>query len=176
MSAYIVDRNHILFLVLAAQSRRLNPHGDFSWHHNNTTHRLSGHAYDRAAEVANMLWMENVKSVAHRYGDAGGLPGPKDQNYTVRPHHFKRDIPIEITTFDPVQVLKSIACYSYQTCEHEGWPVSEAHEFCRALKSCAIHALPGFEEANWGAPERKPGAPESKVCDLMALINDDERE
>ncbi len=34
MSAYLVEKNHIIYLVSAAMSRRLNPHGgNFSWYH-----------------------------------------------------------------------------------------------------------------------------------------------
>jgi len=63
-----------------------------------------------------------------------------------------------------VQVLKSIDCLDYQSCEHPGWAASEAKAFIDRLQSAAIHALPGYEAAIWGAPE-----PAANVVSLSSL-------
>ncbi len=151
MSAYICDRNHIVYLVSAALSRTFRQGGgDFYWYHNGESHRLSGGDYAYAAEVANMLWRENIKSVSHRYpGESSAtLPGPVGEDFVIEADAFPA-----FSHFDPLQVLQSIACFSYQTCEHDEWEDSEAFAFCEALKSAAIHALPGYDKTVWGAPE-----------------------
>jgi len=86
MSAYIVDDFHIVYLVAAGMCRSIvRYHGSLSWVWDidrtaNTYERatLPVTDYGRAAEVANMLWAENVRSVAARYPNdktVGDLPG-----------------------------------------------------------------------------------------------------
>ncbi len=80
MSAFMVDREHIAYLVTAASRMGLqaNP------------------------EVGQMLWNENRYSVEHRYPDCletGGYPGPIGETFVYDEHHASRE-PI-----DPVQVL-----------------------------------------------------------------------
>lgn len=160
MSAYICDKKHIVYLVASAMSRliwRSNCSWCFSWHHEKQLHQLPLADFDRAAEVANMLWLENIKSVSHRYpGDktSATLPGPTDGNFLVTARDFAGMPP----AVEPVQLMKSIACFEYQSCEHPGWEQSNAHAFCRSLESSAIHALPGWDGAAWGAPEKKKPA------------------
>lgn len=154
MSAYICDRGHIIYLVAAAMSRQLNRSGGiFSWYHEKQRRELSSSDFERAAEVANMLWRENIKSVSHRYPNESSatLPGPIDENFVIEP----KDIPACLAEFKPVQVLKSCDCYGYQTCEHEDWETSEAHTFIQALRARAWHSLPGYDDAEWGAPAIK---------------------
>lgn len=161
MSAYLVDKNHIVYLVSAAMSRRLNPHsGDFSWYHrqdasNGKRERLSCADFERAAEVGNMLWMENMKSISHRYpGESSAtLPGPVGGSGVIEARDF--NVCFE---FNPVQVLQSIRCLDYQSCEHPTWEASESHSFLEALKCAAIAVLPGMEDAKWGSPEPRKGA------------------
>jgi len=150
MSAYIVDKNHITYLLAAAMARRIG-NGAFHWYHDGKWLELTPGDYDRAAEVGNMLWRENVKSVSHRYPNesSGTLPGTKEPSYVVTPHDVNR----LFESFDPVQVIKACHCYAYQTCEHDEWEASEAHAFIKALESAAVHVLPGYDKAEWGAPE-----------------------
>lgn len=154
MSAYIVEKNHIIYLVSAAMCRSLNRcGGNFTWYHRETSHALGCADYERAAEVANMLWRENMKSVSARYPNESSatLPGPKEDMEVIAELDFTRG---HWDRFDPVQVLQSINCLGYQSCEHEGWKDSEAHTFLESLKSAAIHSLPGMDAAKWGAPEK----------------------
>jgi hypothetical protein len=141
-------------LVTAAMSRAINPHscGNFSWYHEGETQRLPCSDYDRAADVANMLWRENIKSVAYRYpGDktSATLPGPTGEDFAITAADFPA-----FSHLEPVQVLCSLACYEYQTCEHPEWEASESHTFCEALRHAAISALPGYDKAEWGAPKK----------------------
>lgn len=157
MSAYICDRSHVLFLVCVAMNPQiLNRSNGLRWHwgtrENPQRNELTPGDHDKAAEVANMLWRENIASVAHRYNESktsANLPGPVGDNFLIT----AADIYL-VWQLDPVQVFKSINCYEYQSCEHDGWRASEAHAFCRALESAAIHALPGYDDAEWGAPDK----------------------
>lgn len=162
MSAYICDKHHIVYLVKAAMSRRLNPgfHGPFTYVYDVDREKgtyqhdsLPSGDYDKAAEIANMLWRENIKSVSARYpGESSAtLPGPVNVEFVIKSEDFWQNW----ETFNPVQVLKSIRCFNYQSCEHDDWEKSQAFAFLRALEVAAINALDGYEEAEWGAPESR---------------------
>jgi hypothetical protein len=152
MSAYIVDLNHVAYLVQAGTSCALGmARVNLSWTWNidrkadtNDHAKLSPGDLAQAQRVGQMLWDENVKSVRHRYGN---LLGPCD--CYVYPNH----VPM-FDDFDPVQVIKACNCYAYQACEHDGWPESEAKAYTDALRAYACASLPGYEDAAWGAPRR----------------------
>ena len=149
MSAFVVDRDVISYLVSAAQSRRVLGAGSaLSWHAKGVRHTLDFMDREGAAGVGQMLWSENIASVMHRYPDdsRGELPGPIGEDF-VYSEHLRYTRPI-----DPVQVLKACHCFCYQSCEHEDWEESSAHAFVLALIHRACSALPGYEEAEWGAP------------------------
>lgn len=82
-----------------------------------------------------MLWQENYRSVNHRYNERDKAPAYRYERSTV---------------VDPVVILKQIACYEYQTCEHPQWEASEAFKFCEGLRRMVINRLPGYEAAKWG--------------------------
>lgn len=158
MSAYIVDKNHIVYLIQAAMQNGGGhaARGPLYWYFGNPRDHdtIQSGDYDKAAEVGNMLWRENIASVAYRYPNdktSATLPGPIDRE-EITPGDFRLCAPI-----DPVQVLKSCQCYAYQSCEHPEWEESEAFSFIEALKGAAIQALSGYEEAEWGAPDLKRG-------------------
>tara|TARA_R110000868_G_scaffold147436_1_gene368946 strand:- start:365 stop:748 length:384 start_codon:yes stop_codon:yes gene_type:complete len=124
MSAFIVSQNHINYLVQAA--RHIS--------------RDMSRRYPNGSDVALMLETENWKSVTCRYGhekDFGETP-------TLRNVPFQPKVRLT-----PVQVLKAIACYEYQSCEHLGWETSTARQFCERLRAAMIRDLPGYEEATW---------------------------
>lgn len=88
-----------------------------------------------------MLVTENYQSVHYRYEGASNLPGEvQDEDYVYSRVNEK---------IDPVQVIKAIDCFEYQTCEHPEWKDSEARKFCQALRGKAISLLPGYDEAAW---------------------------
>lgn len=168
MSAYIVDRKHILYLVNAAMSRAISRH-TFSWYVGGDAGRRSLPAgdYETAAEVANMLWRENIASVSARYPNesSGMLPGPIDERFTIDPVDIK---PSMFAGYEVAQVLKACDCYEYQSCEHEGWKDSESKSFIDSLRSAAWHSLPGYEKAEWGAP---PTLAEARAAYRAGLVN-----
>lgn len=92
--------------------------------------------------VACLLWHENASSLEARYGDAADMVNSP----------FKFEDLRDRVRFDPVQIIKSIACYQYQACEHDGWKTSEARTMTDALLMRAATKVPGYEDAIWGSP------------------------
>ena len=151
MSAFVVSETHIDYMIRAALRLHYN-HSPMSWIWN--ADRATGNYEretlprgDHAAElrVGQMLWDTNRESVNYRYDDA--TEGPE---YTGRPAASMQALEIE-----SVQALKAIACYEYQSCEHDEWEGSEARAFCVALRRRAIDALPGYDDAAWDIPETR---------------------
>lgn len=136
MSAYIVNREHISYLVLAAEAYGLN------WSHGNKDHRIRRGDYDEMVRAGQMLWDENTRSVNARYRS-------NDEPLTFS----ERDLPLKAMTFPGVQVIKAAQCLRYQSCEHEGWEQSEACAFISALINSASYHIAGYDDAAWGAPE-----------------------
>lgn len=169
MSAYIVSRNHILYLIGAACSHQITRNYGFSWYHAGEHHRLDPSNREQCADVANMLWRENMASVSARYPNetSATLPGPlgKGAFDPIAPTDFA---PVLWDAFNPVDVLKAVGCYRYQSCEHDGWETSEAFTFCRNLEHACICALPGWEDAEWGCPdtlaEKRAKYRKTKLC------------
>lgn len=147
MSAFIVSENHIRYLVSAALHYRMHG-GAFTWYSLGTSERQPSRmgTLDPVADalgdpavgadaLGSMLWHKNFASVNARYHEKEEAPTYK---------HGRS------VTVDPVQVLKAVQCYAYQSCEHDGWWDSSARAFCEALKNAAIHKLAGYDQAEWG--------------------------
>lgn len=153
MSAWIVSDKHISYLVSAAIAYSENfplswftygtaenapvrigellprePYDDMEREMNRRNQVLSPN------QIGQLLWNENYRSVNSRYHDKDLTPV----------YSFKKE------EVDPVITLKLIVCYEYQSCEHPGWYDSEARQFCSALKSATINAIPGYVSAPWG--------------------------
>lgn len=163
MSAFVVNRDHIRYLVSAVQSLsivgRLNGSLTWIWNQNDETE-----TYDRgelkpgdnaeASRVGGMLTIENVRSVMHRYPDTSlekaNLPGEVGDDYMYGKH-----VPWSYyATPDifPEQVIMACRCYEYQACEHPGWRASEAHAFIKALERYAVSGL--IRQYEDGVPRR----------------------
>jgi hypothetical protein len=140
-------------IPLQISFRTLQPYsGGLEWYHgeNGREHIPQGDLA-MAAAAANMLWKENMISVAHRYSDpVEELPGDRYTEDGI----MEADVAFQQATFsfDSLQVLKACNCLEYQSCEHDEWEVSEAYAFLQALKDKAVRALPGYESAQWGTP------------------------
>jgi hypothetical protein len=158
MSAYIVDKNHILFLLAAMTSRTIGRNYGFSYYHEPNGERVKVVDGDceQIAQIGNLLWRENIASVSARYSDktSATLPGPRGGSFEVTAQDVAR---AHYNRIDPLHVLKSCACYEYQSCEHAGWKTSEAHAIIADLERAAWQSLPGYDDAPWGAPEQIPG-------------------
>lgn len=75
MSAYVVEKNHILYIVKAAVSVCLSPNSEYFYWGKNILQRRDR---VKATEIANMLWQENIKSVQCRYA------GKTEQKYGLK--------------------------------------------------------------------------------------------
>ncbi len=99
-----------------------------------------------------MLWNANLQSIHARYPDTvtdpSNIPGVIDETYI---YAHSKDWPFDMIA--AVQVLKSVACLEYQSNEFDGWEKSEACAALKVLESAAVNALPGYDDAKWGAPE-----------------------
>ena len=157
MSAYIVDREHIKYLVSAAAAGR---EGRMSYYHNGKSTELRRDDQDSLTKAGQMLWDANIESIQALYPDCrenmNNAPGPVGETF-IYAHGggFKdgRD------GFEAAQVFKAANCYEYQSCEADTWKDSEAKAFIDALTAKYIRMLPGYEAAEWGAPKpivRKP--------------------
>jgi hypothetical protein len=143
MSAEIVERETIQYIITAIEAFG----NSFGYYYNNDWH------YPKTNEerqvIGQRLWDTNILSVKVRYNnikDIRDLPGPCGENYIFK---YK---PCKIS-FNPIQIIKTCRYYSYQTCEFEGWEESEAKAIIDVLIDLAITKLPGYEQAEWGAPK-----------------------
>ena len=151
MSALIVDKHHISYLVNAAFKVAAHDNmPSFTWYHNGERQELTS---DNGDEVGQMLLDECVKSVSDRYSDCGitELPGPNDA-YWVIPYQHNLHVTQKVNEKWVAQVFKSINCYEYQSCEHPEWRTSSAVVFVDTLRKRACRMLPSYEKAEWGAP------------------------
>jgi len=136
MSAFVVAKTHIdamVRLAIVYSPRSAIVYGAF------------GEVRLHPDEVGRDLLDENVRSVRHRYPGDERLPGPNDA-YWLEEYHYAY-VGGRLPT--PVEGLKLIKCYEYQSCEHPEWEASKAKEFCDRLRHLLIGELPGYEEAPW---------------------------
>lgn len=129
MSAWVVSRKHIDYLVSAA--KQYDPHHYMRYGETRMAELTT-------TELGRDLWRENMASVAYRYEDA------RIEDEMLADYRFCR------VAIDPVVALKAIDCYEYQSCEHPEWRASKARKFCDDLRGVCICALPGYDQAPWG--------------------------
>ena len=139
MSAFILDNDHIDYLVTAALM--LRGRRSISWRV--LDGRPEAVDLDNATDVGRMLLAENLASVNYRYNESDG-------DELVNAYRFKAYIEPMVDNARRVPlVLKAIECYEYQSCEHPGWRESPARLFCQRLHSAYIRMLPGYDNAPW---------------------------
>jgi len=146
MSAFVLNKSHINAIIQAGLNVQHKP---FTWYHKNETGELEHHQLtsDNADQIGQMLLDECVHSVQYRYEDSdsiANLPGPSNAEWLI-PFVWKPFV----KTATPVETIKNIRCYEYQSCEHPEWEGSNAHDFCEALRHCVESQLPGYDEAPW---------------------------
>jgi len=138
MSAIRIDKECILYLVQAAQSNQVGTKNLQHFYYNYKGLKKIG--YDHGfSRIATLLDIENAKSIFSRYSDFSRLSDFSSPKWSV---------------FDPLQVIKSIDFFCYQSCEHEGFYDSEAYSFLKSLKNKAIDSLPGYDDKVWGIPPK----------------------
>ena len=125
MSAFLVSKKHIDVLVYA----RSIP---------NFWNLPEGEITD--TQLGHMLWNENMLSLLSRYGT-------EIDEELIRSYSYTKPIPI---TMPIINILKSISCYEYQSCEHKNWKRSPSYRYCRTVSEALVGHLPGYEDAPWG--------------------------
>lgn len=158
MSAFMVSRSHIDYLVRAADSRRITGrHNQFQFRNRSGVwvtlrhgHEIEGYEPDIGMSALGQLWWdENRSSIEHRYPDTredfSNAPGPVGEDF--RYQYGERFTRTEIT---PAQVIRACDCLDYQSCEHPGWKDSDARAALMALKDYAVNALVDEHEAKNG--------------------------
>jgi len=143
MSAFVVADTHIDALVTAGLAFA-RPSEPMTWYHAgpDDLERAYQLRPDNPTEVGAMLLAANQNSVKFHYGErAGTEPAYSFRRLTGGP--------------DPVVVLKGIACFEYQSCDHPDWPASQARQFCQELRDRCIDRLPGYDQAPWGLSDRR---------------------
>jgi hypothetical protein len=143
MSAFVVSDTHIDALVSAGLAFA-RPSEPMTWYHAgpdglDRAYRLRP---DNPTEVGAMLLAANQSSVNLLYGERGS---------TKPAYSFRRLSGIP----DPVVILKAIACFEYQCCEHPDWAASQARQFCQELRDRCIDRLPGYQQAPWALSDRR---------------------
>lgn len=167
MSAYMVDREHVQYLVSAMESRRINGGSQFSYFFNGERREVSGQ--DGLTRVGQALWDANLKSINALYPDTvdhpENIPGLVGETYIFA---FRRQSLGQV--LEPVQVLKAINGLRYQSCEFDGWESSEAYAILSALEGRAVRALPGYDDAEWTITSEsfKPKTPAVSVIEVPA--------
>lgn len=149
MSAFVVDKEHIAYLVEAARLYEI------VWYGPEDIQRLSKREdKDRLSHIGQMLWDENIRSVQARY--------PEDTIHTMPcklddiPFEYGHTFTFRDGQITPLQVLASCGRYEYQACESDDWPETEAYRFIRALEKNAIVRLPGYSDApNFPTPDQQ---------------------
>lgn len=167
MSAYMVDREHIRYLIEAASSVAegiLRGQAVVFYDHDGNRHEYQsvGNACESErdySDLGQMLWDENRRSIEARYPDTrenfASAPGKCDEAEAGCQYGEHNYSPMW-DAFPAVQVLKAVQCFEYQSCEHAGWKASPAKGFCDFLRSAQTKRMPGYESAAWGAPKPNP--------------------
>jgi hypothetical protein len=96
---------------------------------------------ENPSALGKLLTEENVKSVSARYREpARGFPyRGYNKGHAAYQH-------------DPLQVLKTINYYRYQTCEHAEWTDSRAFQLLNLLEKTVISKMLDKSDLIWGAP------------------------
>jgi hypothetical protein len=127
MSSFLCSDRHLATLALAC-ARRVG-------------------APETAAAIYKRLYAANLRSLVARY------PNAPEASY--KPASLQSVCDEELTDAEieasPLELIKLACCYSYQSCEHDGWQKSRAaNDIQRLLAACAIelaNSLPAYEAA-----------------------------
>lgn len=84
------------------------------------------------------LWQANKDSVESVYGDRMPV----------------EDVPAPFQCLDtipePLQMIKHVHCYIYQSCELDEFYRHKAKAICDGIIDAAVSRMPGYDECAWG--------------------------
>lgn len=140
MSAFLVGNDHIDYLVTAIRSYR-----DITTAYIPAPDGIGVEAikveYMDDTDMGRMLLGTNLTSLMDRYRDSLTF----DEMEAPSRYTYKR----WTGPMSPVQTIKAVTCFQYQSNEYDGWKDSLAKSLTDLLTSEAISALPGYEAAAW---------------------------
>jgi len=100
-------------------------------------------------DAAEILARENFRSVAHRYQDsdpARDFLGSTLEEYLADSKEATTWID---SSLSPVDIIKMIHGYRYQSCECENWTTTDAKIIADRFEWEQIQKLPGFDRGPW---------------------------
>lgn len=140
MSAYIVPEAHINVIVSYCASRVT---GDGMWHK-----FRDGYNYmtpQNAAEVAEILNNQNVRSVNYRYNEQTGNEG-----YRFRYIEGVRDL------YSVAEIAKALSGLEYQSCETNDYYETEAYQILHDMRKYLLDIVANEEDPDtWTIDEVK---------------------
>jgi hypothetical protein len=111
---------------------------------------MSSAPLELAKRYANILYRENLRSVAERYPNCktvSDLPGGSCRPAFI-PVHVS-DLK-DATADTVVQLLKDCDCLEYQSCETSDYKSTPAYALLSRIRCELIPCIAGYEEAPWG--------------------------
>lgn len=144
MSAFMCSDEHLNRILDA--TKNADRHGDLTHH----VRDLPGDSLNEKLSAAGrMMHAENLRSMKSRYGSR--IEAAEEFGYRQQSHSFVYVKGGEAQRIvEPVEALKLIASWRYQSCEH---PVTARDEATWAMvarfESLLIKGLPGYEKAEW---------------------------
>jgi len=147
MSAYVVDRDLISFLASLTVSQAFKRDRKFSYYYNGEW--KGDGTLESAVAIGQILWDENIKSVLFLYREKtrDKMPGPIGDDFVLTIHDI-----FFVLGVSHVEIFKACHCLEYQSCETAEWERSETHAIISAIKEHTARIMPGYNEAEWGAP------------------------
>lgn len=137
MSAYIVSDNHISVLVSYFVGR--TPHDGLWLEVNGKYQYLNG---DNAAEVARILYAQNVRSVDVRYGEENPA------------YYAFRYVPRAKDMYSVAEIAGLIDCLEYQSCETRDYYATNAYHIVCLMRKALLHELQeALPERMWSLNE-----------------------
>jgi hypothetical protein len=155
MSAFEVSSNHIRVMINAGLTRSLDGRLEWMVHpfteDETETVFARGHAWGPGMiRVAQNIYRELNTQSAETVGAMLAAQNQRSVNFRYAEEEIEAVYQHGPTgSYSPVELLKIVKCYEYQSCETPDWETTEAHNFCAALKDQLIHLLPGYDEAPW---------------------------
>lgn len=118
----------------------------YSQNPNGTRNSIDKGNHIALAKFATQIWAENIQSVNYLYDTDTDC-----NEYIITPQDLAKYLRLYIP-IKPIQVVKACHALAYQSCEHPAWEKSEANYFLECLSNTYIRKIPGYDEAEWGAP------------------------
>lgn len=125
MSSFLVGHTHIDALLTAAGFYH-TPHRPLRWAVERDSTDRTTWGDNQPTIIGRMLVAANEHSV-------GVEPGMGAAHL----YHYK-PMPLPAAGPDPRAVLGALACYTYQSCDHSHWRISQARQFCLALHYAVV--------------------------------------